>query len=93
MGCSKVLADARGVEGPLSVGERYEYANLLVAGQAAHLAAGHGLVRVAYLGDAGLLDSARLGETVARNRGVEVKVTTDPAEAATFLGIDLESLS
>jgi hypothetical protein len=88
-GCASVLADGRGIEGPMSVGERYAFAAALAEAHAAHLAAGHGTVRVAYLGEESQLDPQRLGETVARNRGVDAKSTADPAEAAAWLGIEL----
>jgi hypothetical protein len=49
-------------------------------------------VRFAYLGSAPLLKPDRFGEMVARKRGVDGTSTTDPAEAAAFLGIAADGI-
>jgi hypothetical protein len=72
--------------------ERYEWSTIWAEGHAAHLAAGHPAVRFAYLGSAPLLKPDRFGEMVARKRGVDGTSTTDPAEAAAFLGIAADGI-
>jgi hypothetical protein len=50
--------------------------------------AGNPPLRLAVLGSEEIIDPQRFGESVARNRGMESKVTTDPAEAAAWLEVD-----
>ena len=45
-------------------------------------------IRVAVVGSLPIIDPARFGETVARNRGVIVKVTTELEDALSWLGVD-----
>ncbi len=47
-------------------------------------------LRIALLGYAPVIDPGRLGETVARNRGLQVRATSDEAEAFAWLGVDDE---
>lgn len=50
---------------------------------------GKGLLRiaVAFYGKEPIIDHKRFGELVARNRGLNLKVTTDKNEAFQFLGV------
>jgi len=93
LGASKVLLDARQVTGSMSLGERYQWGVFAAEAYQAHLAAGNPALRLAILGREEVLDRQRFGESVARNRGMESKATTDPAEAALWLGIDPGSIS
>lgn len=90
---SQLLVDGRGVYGRMSTGERYQWAAFAAEAHQAHLAAGNPPLRLAVLARQELIDPQRFGESVARNRGMDTKATTDPAEAAAWLGIDLQDIA
>jgi hypothetical protein len=85
-GHCRVLVDFRAVEGGLSVMDRWNYSTHLAhriielrkSGRIPNL-------RMAYLGREPTLDPKRFGETVAVNRGVDVRATDDFAEAVRWL--------
>jgi len=84
----KVLIDGRGVEGGPKVMERFyfgEFAantviNLSLLGSCHY-------PRVAYVLNEPMLDPGRFGETVAVNRGVQIKAFDNIKEARTWLEI------
>lgn len=80
---SRVLVDANKVTGTFSIFERYEVSELL-AREVIQRAIGKKL-KIAICGQEPLIDPQRLGETVAKNRGVNLKVTTDLNEAKRWL--------
>jgi hypothetical protein len=90
--CAKVFVDARGVEGPIAVGERYEFAAFLAGAHGAHLEEGHGAVRLVFLVHESVIDPGRIGEMVARNRGADVRAFSDSSKAATWLGIEQHAI-
>jgi hypothetical protein len=71
------LVDIRAVPGPYTFMDRYELGEL--AGQ--HLT----LVPIAVLTLEEQTDKERIGKMVARNRGANLEVFTDPAEAQAWL--------
>lgn len=71
------LVDIRAVPGPYTFMDRYELGEL--AGQ--HLT----LVPIAVLALEEQTDKERIGKMVARNRGANLEVFTDPAEAQAWL--------
>ena len=87
-GVSKLLIDARGVRGSLSIGDRFIYAETFarlykerrVAGTIKH-------VQIALVGSRDIVDPQRFGEKVATSRGLHVKVMTDIKEAFSWLGV------
>lgn len=81
----RLLFDCRKVTGELSTMDRFdlaEYVSMLVLERTDAES-----VRIAIVGDEPLVDPSRFGETVAVNRGVTGKVTTDLNEAMEWLGI------
>jgi len=81
----RVLLDCRKVTGELSTMDRFdlaEYVSMLVLSRMNAES-----VRIAVVGVEPLIDPGRFGETVAVNRGVTGKVTTDLNEAMEWLGI------
>ncbi|MGA8261340.1 MAG: STAS/SEC14 domain-containing protein [Arenicellales bacterium] len=76
----KVLIDANGVTGQLTTADRYEGASFL-SGQRI----GGKIGAIAVVGQEPLIDPARFGETVARNRGVNGRVFSDLDEAISWL--------
>jgi hypothetical protein len=73
-----ILLDVRELNGIVSFVDRYR------AGYKA--AESWILIPVAVVGTTPFIDPGRLGETVARNRGVNVKVFTDITDAERWLG-------
>jgi hypothetical protein len=92
-GVSKVLVDLRQATGGMSLGERYQWAAFAAEAHRAHVTAGNPPLRLAVLGSEELVDPQRFGESVARNRGMENKVTTDPAEAAAWLEVNAADIT
>jgi hypothetical protein len=88
-GRSKLLLDCRAMSGELSTTDRYALGKLVAEENAAVAANGaEHYVCVALVGVDPFVDRDRFGETVARNRGAAVKVTSDLAAAYRFLGLD-----
>lgn len=86
---SKVLVDVRQIKGSPTTLERYLYATF-VADNVIRKDNGVWLApRLVYLGQIPLIDPLRFGETVARNRGVDIKVyeTREIKDALAWLGV------
>jgi len=88
LGHTRILIDATGVSGAPTQDERYML-GLFVAAEQRVLAARTPAVsvQVAVLGRRPLVDPDRFGETVAVNRGANVKVSEQLAEALAWLGV------
>jgi hypothetical protein len=85
----KVLVDARKVKGRPGDHERFLYGEF-AARETMNLVREHKIVpRFAYVLLEPLRDPERYGETVARNRGMKVKVCETPEEAFRWLGVSL----
>ncbi len=85
---TKILFDARTLHGSPTIMERYEYVTSIVEAVQQKFASNLGAMKFAFVGYTPLIDPHKFGETVATNRGLNVKVTSDLAEACTFLGIE-----
>jgi len=81
----KILVDARKVTGNLSMMQRFEFGDAVAKlySQRPHGSA----ALIAVVGNEPLIDPERFGETVAVNRAVPVKVSTDMQEALDWLNI------
>lgn len=80
---SKVLVEGNEVTGHLSTLERYKIAEFLA--QEINQRARGKIRKLAVCAQEPLLDPQRFGETVAMNRGVNAKATTDLNEATRWL--------
>ena len=83
---SRILIDCRKVKGDISVLERY-----ITSTYGAELCLKYITTirfKISMVGEEPPLDPERFGETVARNRGVDVLVTTELEEAYNWLGIE-----
>jgi hypothetical protein len=87
-GHTRILIDANGVTGMPTQDERYML-GLFVAAEQRILSAKTPPVdvKVAFLGRQPLVDPNRFGETVAVNRGANVKVSEQLEEALAWLGV------
>lgn len=77
--CSRVLIDARGLEGIVGTAERFGLARRLAEDSA-------GRIRFAILVDPAQLVSKTLEDT-ATNRGAQLRTTAVPGEAYAYLGV------
>ncbi len=75
----KILCDARSATGDLCIQERFDYASLI----AYHF---RGL-KIAFVAKRPLLDPGLFGETVAVNRGGDIRVVETLEEACEWLGV------
>ncbi len=83
---SVIFFDLRTAEGHISNFQRYDLAVYFC-----NVSREHPItftVKVAFTGFPPIIDPDRFGETVARNRGANVKVTTDINEAFKWLQVD-----
>jgi len=78
----KILILANAVRGELTTQDRYEGARFLTD-QVFH--APEWISAIAVVGQPPLIDPARFGETVARNRGINGRVFTDQDEAVAWI--------
>ena len=75
------------VKGKVTTMDRYDFGEWAALESIKYM--GKGLVRiaVAFYGIEPIIDPERFGELVARNRGLNIKVTTDKDEALQFLEV------
>jgi hypothetical protein len=83
---TKVLVDCRELTGTPGTMQRFDLADTIT--RFYHERRGASVIRLAIVGAEPLIDPARFGETVALNRGLPIKVTTDLEEALRWLGLD-----
>lgn len=81
----RVLVDFRSVAGSITTIRRLLFGLAMADQNYAHLVQGLPAPRFAFLGDEALVDPQPFGETVAVNRGVDIRVSTDPDEAMQYL--------
>jgi len=86
---TKILFDLRSLRGSPSILERFEFASYLVSTFQNKLGERFGAMKMAAVAGAPFMDPHKFGETVAVNRGLNLKVTTDLAEACAWLGIEV----
>jgi hypothetical protein len=85
-GKRNVLVDVTKVEGNIPFFDRFQFAEFL-----ANYKAEHALTevdRIAVVGEEPIVHSNRFGETVAVNRGVNLRVFTDMGEALAWLNLN-----
>ena len=88
-GQPRILIDARKITGNLTVMQRFEFGEAVAQLYSCRPAGCAALI--ALVANEPLLDPGRFGETVAVNRAVPVKATTDMREAVEWLKIQAPS--
>ena len=83
---SKMLFDLRLLKGDMSTYERYSIATFFADLTRQHEETTK--IQVAVVGNPPLIDPNRFGETVAKNHGLNIKVSNDMDEATGWLGIE-----
>jgi hypothetical protein len=86
-GLARLLLDCRRVIASPTTLERYGFGRF-VAREMEQASAIAGPIRVAIVARLPLVEAARLGETVARNRGALVRITTEWEPARQWVGLD-----
>lgn len=75
---AKLLADVRGLHGPVTTLERYNYFEGLARQVHERIADGRlASLKLAFLLSEALVDPDRFGQTVANNRGLDLRVRTE----------------
>ena len=85
---SKLLVDARGVSGILTLAERFLYSENLARNYKGRRVVGtikH--IQFAYVADPPILDPQRFGERVATSRGLHLKAVPTMEDAYEWLGV------
>jgi hypothetical protein len=83
---SKLLIDISSMDGNISTIQRFLFAEFCAINVYKYREKGLNNLKIAIFGQEPMIDSAKFGETVAINRGANVKVTTDINVALQFLG-------
>ena len=87
---TRVLIDCRDLKGPFSTTDRFLHTDYI--SETILTALSNNQIkgfRIAYFAHPQILDPHRFGETVARNRGVEIFVTESWTEATEWLGVNI----
>lgn len=84
---SIILFDAAKVKGKVTTLERYYFGEFAAFESLKYLRKGLKRITVSICGEEPIIDPKRFGEIVARNRGLNLKVTTDKNESLQFLGV------
>jgi hypothetical protein len=79
----KVLIDVTNITGSIPFFDRFRFSEFLSQYRIKH-ALGK-IDRIAVVGKEPIVDKERFGETVAVNRGTNIRVFTDPSEASIWL--------
>jgi hypothetical protein len=91
-GCTGMLLDCRALDGRLRTMGRYELGAFMADLHWERVAEGGVPPRIAIVAGAPLCDPRMFLETVAVNRGVELRTVTSPCEALSWLGVPAEEL-
>jgi hypothetical protein len=84
---SKLFFNAYKVKGKVTTIDRYYFGEFAALESLKYMGKGLKRIAVSVYGIEPIIDPERFGEIVARNRGLNLKVTTDKNEALQFLGV------
>lgn len=84
---SKLFFNAYKVKGKVTTLDRYYFGEFAALESLKYMGKGLKRIAVSVYGIEPIIDPERFGEIVARNRGLNLKVTTDKNEALQFLGV------
>jgi len=84
---SKLLFNVRKVTGKVTTMDRYYLGEFAALESIKYMRKGLQSNAVAFYGIEPIIDPERFGELVARNRGLNLKVTSEKKEALLFLGV------
>lgn len=93
-GLTKIIVDCRAVTGPISLMDKFDYFEYTCVKHLEYLNKGKNKpVNSAYVLNKSMFDKENFGTTVAANRGLNVKGTTDVDEALRWLGLEPADMS
>ncbi|MFZ1080414.1 MAG: hypothetical protein WAO19_00645 [Candidatus Kryptoniota bacterium] len=85
----KILVDQRSLQGEMSVMDRWRYATFMARHIIERISKGtFPYCRVAYVGNAPIIDPGGFAEMVMANRGIIAKATLDINEGLRWLGVE-----
>lgn len=84
---SKLFFDAFKVKGNVTTIDRYYFGEFAALESLRYMGKGLKRIAVSICGEEPIIDPDRFGEIVARNLGLDLKVTTDKNESLQFLGV------
>ena len=84
---SKLFFDVFRVKGVVTTMDRYYFGEFAAFESLKYIGKGLKKISVSICGEEPIIDPRRFGEIVARNRGLNLKVTTDKNESLQFLGV------
>ena len=84
---SKLFFDAFRVKGVVTTMDRYYFGEFAAFESLKYIGKGLKKITVSICGEEPIIDPRRFGEIVARNRGLNLKVTTGKNESLQFLGV------
>jgi len=84
---SKLFFDVFKVKGEVATMDRYYFGEFAAFESLKFIGKGLRKIAVTVCGEEPIIDPRRFGEIVARNRGLNLKVTTDKNESLQFLGV------
>ncbi|HEY6435830.1 MAG TPA: hypothetical protein VIY47_04510, partial [Ignavibacteriaceae bacterium] len=84
---SKLFFNVCKVQGIVSFIDRFYLGEFAALESLNYMGKGLSRIAVSMYGEEPIIDPERFGEIVARNRGLNIKVTTDKKEAFQFLGV------
>ena len=85
---SILFFDAFKVKGKITTMNRYYFGEFAALESLKYMVKGLKKITVSICGEEPIIDPQRFGEIVARNRGLNLKVTTDKNESLQFLGVE-----
>jgi len=85
---SKLFFDVYKVKGKVTTLDRYHFGEYAALESLKYTGKGLLKIAVSFYGIEPIIDPERFGELVARNRGLNIKVTTDKDESFQFLGVE-----
>jgi len=84
---SKLFFDVVKVKGEITTMDRYYFGEFAAFESLKYIGKGLKKITVSICGEEPIIDPRRFGEIVARNRGLNLKVTTGKNESLQFLGV------
>lgn len=87
----RILFDARGVSGKLSMTDRYRVIEILAKENINQLTSAMPPFKLAFVLDKSIIDSRKFGETFGRNQAINIMVTDSIEDAFKWFGVTVTS--
>ena len=87
-GINKIFCNAEHLNVKISLLDRFTFGVFLAGKNMERMLTRKQSLKVAFFANPALIDPGKIGATVARNRGLDVIVTSDKQEALNWLGVE-----